>query len=88
VRIEAHILICYIAFSLMRYLEKKMAKEEIKISMEEVREALWSVQVSLLYNQGTNRWYKMPSRFEDKAQLIYRAMGVTRTMHLKACSAV
>jgi transposase len=87
-RIEAHILICYIAFSLMRYLENKMAKEEVKISMEEMREALWSVQVSLLYDEGTNRWYKMPSHFEDKAQLIYRAMGIPRTMHLKACSAV
>ncbi|MFZ0565681.1 MAG: IS1634 family transposase [Chlamydiales bacterium] len=82
-RIEAHILLCYMAFSLMRYLEYEIKKFEMGLSMEEVRTALWSVQVSLLHEGGTENWYRMPSNFSEEARKIYQIIGVKRSINMK-----
>lgn len=82
-RIEAHILLCYMAFSLMRYLEHEMKKFEIRMSMEEVRTTLWNVQVSLLHDEGLDRWYRMPSYFSEEAGKIYQIIGVKRPLNMK-----
>ena len=47
-RVKGHILLCYMAFSLMRYLEYEMKRCGLKMSMEQIRNALWNVQVDLL----------------------------------------
>lgn len=82
-RIEAHILLCYIAFSLMRYLEYELREWNEVISMEEVRETLWSVQVSMLHDETNNCWYRMPSHFDERAGRLYRVFGVTRSNKAK-----
>jgi len=82
-RIEAHILLCYMAFSLMRYLEYELRKFDVKISMEEVRAVLWSVQVSMLHDEALDRWYRMPSHFSKEAKKIYQIVGVKRTINTR-----
>jgi transposase len=82
-RIEAHILLCYMAFSLMRYLEYEIRKFDLSISMEAVRETLWNVQVSILRNEAHNSWYRMPSYFSEKARKIYQIVGVKRSINIK-----
>jgi transposase len=81
-RIRAHIAICFVAFSLIRFLQY-LIKEELderfsalRISME-----LNSVQQSILYdvNKKQNR-YVIPSKSSDNVLKIYRAMKMHRNV--------
>ena len=82
-RIEGHILLCYMAFSLMRYLEYEMKKWDIRMSMEQIRDTLWNVQVSMLHNETNDSWYRMPSYFSEEAKEIYQVIGVKRSSKVK-----
>ena len=67
----------------MRYLEYEMKRWEVGMSLEEVREALWGVQVSMLHDASCDHWYRMPSHFGEKARKLYRIFGVTRSTSIK-----
>ena len=77
-RIEAHILICYMAFALMRHLEFRVGVQKEKISMREMREELWRVQSSYLRDTETDKTYRLPSKMNPKINKIYQVMGVKR----------
>jgi transposase len=77
-RIKAHILICYIAFAMSRYVQQKVQMLDQRISIERIREELSRVESSILEDKGTKELYKMPSKISRDASAIYRAMGVTR----------
>lgn len=78
-RIEAHILICYLAFALIRHLEFRVALQQEKISMNEMRAALWRVQSSYLREDGTDNRYRLPSTVSVTARKLYQVMGIKRT---------
>lgn len=78
-RIEAHILICYLAFALMRHLEFRVALQQEKISMNEMRAALWRMQSSYIKEDGTENRYRLPSAMSTTARKLYQVMGIKRT---------
>jgi transposase len=78
-RIEAHILICYLAFALIRHLEFRVALQREKISINEMRWALWRVQSSYLAEEGTENRYRLPSAMSVTARKLYQVMGIKRT---------
>lgn len=78
-RIEAHILICYLAFALMRHLEFRVVLQQEKISMNEMRASLWRVQSSYLREENTENRYRLPSAMSVTARKLYQVMGVKRT---------
>ena len=82
-RVEAHILICYLAFALMRHLEFRVRIQYEKVSMKEMREELWRVQSSHLKDTTTGKMYRLPSRMSVKAKKLYQIMGIKRpeTVH-------
>jgi len=82
-RIQAHILICYMAFALVRHAEWRIQLQQKSISIEDMRRELWRVQVSILNDSKTEKNYRLPSSMSVKAKKIYRAMGVAR--NLTAC---
>ena len=81
-RIRAHIAICFVAFSLIRFLQHQIKQElderfsALRISME-----LNSVQQSILYdvNKKHNK-YVIPSKSSDNVLKIYRAMKMHRNV--------
>ena len=75
-RIKAHILICYLAFALTRYAQQKINIFDDSISIEKIRNSLAAIEVSILEDKTTGLFYKVPSRIEKEAAIIYRAMGV------------
>ena len=77
-RIEAHILICYMAFTLMRHLEFRVEVQKEKISMREMREELWRVQSSYLRDTETSKGYRLPSKMTPKVNKIYQVIGIKR----------
>lgn len=82
-RVEAHILICYLAFALMRHLEFRVALQQEKISMNEMRIALWRVQSSYLREDGTENRYRLPSAMSVIARKLYQTMGIRRAQTVK-----
>lgn len=82
-RVEAHILICYLAFALIRHLEFRVIIQQEKISMNEMRAALWRVQSSYLKEEGTERRYRLPSAMGVTARKLYQVMGIKRVQTAK-----
>ena len=80
-RIKAHVLICYLAFALSRYLQLQMKHFDVKMSMEEVRDELLQVEASILKDK-TGQLYKVPSKIGKNGEKIYRAMGIVRSSSL------
>jgi transposase len=78
-RIRAHILICYIAFALSRYVQHRIATIGSQMSVDRIRQALSTVQVSILEDTSTKTIYKLPSKISKEAEMIYRSMGLKRS---------
>lgn len=78
-RIEAHILICYMAFALIRHLEFRVALQKEEMSINQMREVLWRVQSSYLKDLETEKRYRLPSSMSFVAKKLYQVMGIKRT---------
>jgi Transposase DDE domain len=81
-RIEAHLLICYLAFSLIRYAEHRLKLKGENLSIEEVRRTLWRCQSSILKDHQTEICYRVPSKSYPKVQAIYQSFGVIRNQRI------
>jgi transposase len=78
-RIKAHILICYLAFSLYRSLQMKLKLNNLSISLERLREELNHVQASVLEDPKTGKMYRMPSLLSKEMKLIYKMLEIHRS---------
>lgn len=79
-RIEAHILLCYMAFAMIRCLEFYMEKQQERVTIEEMQYELWRVQASILRDEETGRKYRVPSQMPQKAKKIYQVLGIERSL--------
>lgn len=79
-RIEAHILLCYMAFAMIRCLEFYMEKHQEHVTIEEMQHDLWRVQASILSDEETGRQYRVPSQMPQKAKKIYQVLGIERSL--------
>lgn len=79
-RIEAHILICYMAFSLMRHAQSRLQTYQEDIALDEMRRELYRVQVSILEDTTNGKKYRLPSCMSAKAKAIYQVMGIKREL--------
>jgi transposase len=80
-RIKAHIAICFIAFSLIRFLQYRIKqKKEESFSVERIRRELYSVQESILINTTDNNKYVIPSKPNQDVVKIYEAMSKKRNV--------
>jgi len=79
-RIRAHICICFIAFSLIRFLQHQI-KIEMKESMsaERIKRELYEIQESILVDDRGAR-YVIPSKPSDEAIAIYKTMNKKRNV--------
>lgn len=78
-RIKAHISVCYLAFTLTRYvqLQVKSFWEGSGMSVDKIRDELNTVQSSILEEKNTGKRYKAPSKISKEAECIYKAMGIS-----------
>jgi transposase len=77
-RIEAHILICYLAFALSRYVQHQLKTFGIPLSIDKIRDELFQVEASIINIAGQT--YRMPSKLNKTGDDIYRAMGISRSL--------
>lgn len=83
-RIEGHILICYLAFTLMRHLEFRFQLQQSRVSMLELKEHLWRVQASYLRDEKSGKRYRLPSSFEFIPRKIYQILGLHRNQRVES----
>ena len=76
-RIEAHIAICFLAYSLSYAMKHRMEQRGLKFSIQKMREILKRDQYSLIEDADKNL-YRMPSKSTEPIQAIYEALGLKR----------
>jgi transposase len=75
-RIKAHIAICFMALSCMRFAEYEVAARYKKISPAEIRHQLKEVQTSILKDKSTNKLYALPSKIQEDAYKILQLYDI------------
>lgn len=75
-RIKAHIAICFMALSCMRFAEYEVAARYKKISPAEIRRQLKQVQTSIIKDNSTNKLYALPSKIQEDAFKILRLYDI------------
>jgi transposase len=81
-RIRAHIMLCYLSLCLIRQLQVRLKRANVKISMQRVHEELRRVQYSVCKDLETKVLFKVPSALNPVAQQIYKALGLKRKQNL------
>jgi len=72
-RIRAHILICFIAYTMVNFASHTLEKKNLKISLDELKYELSKRQVSIIRDRLTQRRYMIHSSFTDLQKEIYRS---------------
>lgn len=78
-RIEAHIAICFIAFTLAKHAEYRIALQYKPLSFEHIRNELLAVQASIVRDTKSRKRYRLPSNMTGDARAICRCFGVKRS---------
>ena len=81
-RIEAHIAICFIAYSLSYYMKHTLEINNTKMSLASLRNHLKRDQYSIIEDQKTKKRFKVPSRNTEEIKSIYRAFGLIRATQI------
>ncbi len=76
-RIEAHIAICFLAYSLSYTMKHRMEQRGLNFSIRKMREILKRDQYSIIEDANKNL-YRMPSKSTEPIQAIYEALGLKR----------
>ena len=75
-RIHAHILICFVAYSLVAFAKYKLKKHQVKLSFQQIREELEQVQYSVVRDKVNNQKFLIPSALTKNQQKIFKAFGL------------
>ena len=79
-RIQAHIALCFMAFSVLRHMEYRVKLTQ-KISLNEMLDELMHVQSSFYRHTPTDKLYRLPGKFSQNASKIYKAFQIQRNNH-------
>lgn len=78
-RIEAHIVICYLAYALLRHAQLRVRLRQQNMSVEKIRNELLRVQASIVRDTRHRGLYRIPSKMSEAAKAIYRAFDLKRS---------
>jgi transposase len=75
-RIEAHIAICYLAYSVIIQIRKKLNEAGVKISVDKIRYELNRVQRSVMLDPESKKRFVIPSKLNPIQKSIFEALGI------------
>ena len=78
-RIKGHIIICFLAFTLVKQAMYRMKCQNMPMSFEQIRNELLHVQASLLVDVKTKKKYILPSHITLNQKRIYQVFGLKRS---------
>jgi transposase len=79
-RIMAHILICFMAYSVLKFSMFKLRRKNIKLSINDIRKELNKVNAVIVKDTRTDKLYGIPTHMKRSHQQIYAAFGVKRNL--------
>lgn len=85
-RIAMHILICYLAFAVTRYMHQDINDPENPMSIETIRETLATIETSILKDKE-GRLFSLPAPLNKEAARIYTTLKLSRLRTPRALSA-
>jgi transposase len=77
-RIQAHILLCYMVFALIRHLQFQLKKASQSMSAFRIIDALRDVQASIMIDIVSRSRYKMLSKLTKDAEIIYDTLQIEK----------
>ena len=83
-RVHAHILICFLAYSLSFTMRKHLNDAGLNWSIERIRDTLQRDQYSIVEDQKTGHRYRIPSKWTKPLQQLYEAFGLKRVSKVTA----
>lgn len=78
-RISGHILICFIAYALVRQAMYRISLQYEPMSFERIRNELLHAQASILIDTATSRKYLLPSKTTPVQKKLYHIFGLKRS---------
>jgi len=81
-RIEGHICLCYIAYTLLIHVQNKLLKGNIKLSESQIRKALDNMQVSFIKNKED--YFYLRSANKENIDVIVNRMGLKKLPNIIA----
>ncbi len=81
-RIQAHILLCYMEFALLRHIQFKLYKANQPMSVDRIVEAIRDIQASILVDITDDRKYRLPSAINGDAEIIYKIFGLQHKLKM------
>lgn len=78
-RISGHILICFIAYTLVRQAMYRVSRQYEPMSFEKIRNELLHAQASILVDTSTGKKYILPSKTSHVQKKLYRIFGLKRS---------
>lgn len=78
-RIQAHIAICFLTFTLAKHAVYRMKYQKMPMSFEQLRNELLHVQSSVVLDIETKKRYIIPSRVTVNQKKIYQVFGLKRS---------
>ena len=77
-RIQAHILLCYMVFTLIRHVQFILQRENQQMSVNRIIDAIRDVQASIMIDITNDKKYRMLSRLSEDAEIIYKIFKILR----------
>lgn len=77
-RIEAHIAICYMAFTTLKFIQYQTQLTQSRYTIDNILETMLSVQSNIYTHKVTKDQYKMPGSTSNEARILYQAFGIKR----------
>jgi len=77
-RIRAHLLICFLSYTLAKQAVYRVSNQQFKISFDRLREELLHVQSSVVIDTATKKKFVIPSNATPDQKRIYHAFGLKR----------
>jgi len=77
-RIESHIAICYMAFTVLKFIQYQTQLTQPRYTIDNILETMLSVQSSIYTHKVTKDQYKIPGSTSNEARVLYQAFGIKR----------
>jgi transposase len=79
-RIQAHVLLCFMSYSVLKFFKFKLKSKNIKLSIQEIRNVLNKVNSTIVRAKKSKRLYAIPSHERTKQRELYSALGIKRNL--------
>ena len=79
-RVHAHILLCYIVFTLIRHVQFRLHCKQKSMSATRIIDAVKQVQASIMIDITNQKRYRMLSKLSDDAKILYQSLGVEQKL--------